>query len=65
MYYELMTVLNLLDVDGQKVKWRHCTAETLQDVYNCVASSSRNHHNIPQLVNDDQHPVVFYNCKEF
>ncbi|KAJ8307302.1 hypothetical protein KUTeg_015386 [Tegillarca granosa] len=48
-----------------QVKWRHCTAETRQDVYNCVASLSRNHHNIPQLANDDQQPVVFYNCKEF
>ncbi|KAJ8307490.1 hypothetical protein KUTeg_015574 [Tegillarca granosa] len=48
-----------------KVKWRHCTAETRQDVYNCVASLSRNDHNIPQLANDDQQPVVFYNCKEF
>ncbi|KAJ8310578.1 hypothetical protein KUTeg_012443 [Tegillarca granosa] len=38
--------------------------KTLQDVYNSVASSSRDHHNIPQLVNDDRHPEVFYNCKE-
>ncbi|KAJ8297607.1 hypothetical protein KUTeg_024138 [Tegillarca granosa] len=48
-----------------KVKWRHCTAETLQDVSNSVVASSRNGHNIPQLVNDDQHPVIFYKWKEF
>ncbi|KAJ8309819.1 hypothetical protein KUTeg_011684 [Tegillarca granosa] len=46
-------------------KWRHCTAETLQDVSYSVVASSRNGHNIPQLVNDDQHPVIFYNWKEF
>lgn len=72
-YFQLDSKAEFLNIEdstpwtnrNKEVKWRHCTAETRQDVYNCVASLSRNHHNIPQLANDDQQPVVFYNCKEF
>ena len=39
-----------------KVKWTHTSAEMADS----VTRSSRNDHNIPQLVDDDEKPVVFY-----
>ena len=48
-----------------KVKWRHtCTSvETLQEMTESVTRSSKNGHNIPQLV-DEKH-VVFYDWASF
>lgn len=48
-----------------KVKWRDSDAETMDDIARVVTSSSRNGHNIPQLVNDHQKPVVFYEWRNF
>jgi hypothetical protein len=46
------------------VKWRQYSAETLQDIAQYVTDSSRNNHNIPQLVQDEGCPVKFYeSCK--
>ena len=39
-----------------KVKWRNSTVETLDE----IASSVTNYHNVPQLVDDDQKPVNFF-----
>jgi hypothetical protein len=40
-------------------------AETLQDIAQFVTDSSRNNHNIPQLVQDEGCPVKFYDWKTF
>ncbi|XP_062615789.1 uncharacterized protein LOC134277475 [Saccostrea cucullata] len=48
-----------------KVKWRGTTAENLEEVAKSVAHSSRNNHNIPQLVEDPQYPVIFYDWSTF
>jgi len=48
-----------------QVKWRHYSAETLQDIAQSVTDSSRNNHNIPQLVQDEGCPVKFYDWKTF
>jgi hypothetical protein len=44
---------------------RHYSAETLQDIAQSVTDSSRNKHNIPQLVQDEGCPVKFYDWKTF
>ncbi|XP_062612925.1 ceramide synthase 6-like [Saccostrea cucullata] len=41
-----------------KVKWRGTTADNLEEVANSVAHSSRNNHNIPQLVEDPHTEVA-------
>uniref|UniRef100_A0A8W8JFQ8 Uncharacterized protein n=1 Tax=Magallana gigas TaxID=29159 RepID=A0A8W8JFQ8_MAGGI len=43
-----------------KVKWRHSTAETLDEVTEPVKRFSRNGRNIPQLINDTERHVSFY-----
>jgi hypothetical protein len=48
-----------------QVKWRHYSAETLHDIAQYVTDSSRNNHNIPQLVQDEGCPVKFYDWKAF
>ena len=48
-----------------QVKWQHYSAETLQDIAQSVTDSSRNNHNIPQLVHDEGCPVKFYDWKTF
>jgi len=48
-----------------EVRWRSSDAETLQDVANTVTRSSKNGHNIPQLVADPLRPVAFYKWREF
>lgn len=48
-----------------KLKWRNFTAETMNDVAESVRMSSRNGHNIPQLVNDPETPVIFYNWSSY
>lgn len=48
-----------------KMKWRHSTAETLDEVAESVRRSSRNGHNIPQLINDAERPVSFYDWTSF
>ena len=48
-----------------KVKWRHTSVETLQEMADSVTRSSKNGHNIPQLVDDDEKPVVFYDWASF
>lgn len=48
-----------------KMKWRHSTAETLDEVAESVRRSSRNGHNIPQLINDAERPVAFYDWASF
>ncbi|XP_053378951.1 uncharacterized protein LOC123554942 [Mercenaria mercenaria] len=48
-----------------KVRWRHSTAETLEDISKTVSDSSRGGHNIPQLVEDPTKPVVFYDWAKF
>ena len=47
------------------VKWRHYSAETLQDIAQYVTDSSRNNHNTQQLVQDDECPVKLYDWKTF
>ena len=44
-----------------KVKWRNSTVETLDE----IASSVTNHHNEPQLVDDDQKPVKFFDWSSY
>jgi hypothetical protein len=39
-----------------KVKWRHTSAETLKEMTGSVTRSSKNSHNIPQLIDDDEKP---------
>ena len=48
-----------------KMKWRHSTAETLEEVSSTVYSLSRNGHNIPQLVNDGDKSVQFYDWSSY
>ena len=48
-----------------KVKWRHTSVETLQEMADSVTRSSKNGHNIPQLVDDDEKPVRFYDWASF
>jgi hypothetical protein len=48
-----------------KVKWRSSTVETLAEVAESVTQSSRNSHNIPQLVDDPVNPVIFYDWKTY
>ncbi|KAJ8316113.1 hypothetical protein KUTeg_006127 [Tegillarca granosa] len=48
-----------------KVKWRMSTVETLEEVAESVTKSSRNGHNIPQLVGDAQRPVIFYDWSKY
>jgi hypothetical protein len=47
------------------VKWQHYSAETLQYIVQSVTDSSRNNHNIPQIVQDEGCPVKFYDWKTF
>ena len=48
-----------------KVKWRNSTVETLDEIATSVTNSSRNHHNVPQLVDDDQKPVKFFDWSSY
>ncbi|CAC5396523.1 unnamed protein product [Mytilus coruscus] len=48
-----------------KVKWRNSTAETMTDIADSVNKSSRNVHNISQLVKDMEKPVIFYDWKKY
>ncbi|XP_052819739.1 uncharacterized protein LOC128245579 isoform X1 [Mya arenaria] len=48
-----------------KVKWHCCNAENLQEIAHTVSASSKSGHNIPQLVNDPQQPVTYYNRNSF
>lgn len=48
-----------------KVRWRNSTVETLTEMAESVAASSRSNHNIPQLVDDPDCPVVFYDWASF
>ena len=41
-----------------KMKWRHSTAETFEEVAASVCRYSRNGHNISQLVQDKERPVI-------
>ncbi|CAC5415024.1 unnamed protein product [Mytilus coruscus] len=43
-----------------KLHWRNSAAETLSEVAETVTRSSRNGHNIPQVVGNIQDPVMFY-----
>lgn len=43
-----------------KLKWRNSNVETLTEVAESVHKSSKNGHNIPQIVQDQDKPVVFY-----
>ena len=48
-----------------KMKWRYITAETLPEISSSVSRSSRNGHNLPQLVQDSEKPVVFCNWSAY
>ena len=48
-----------------KMKWRHITAETLPEIFFSVSRSSRNGHNLPQLVQNSEKPVVFYSWSAY
>ena len=48
-----------------KCRWRNSNADTLQDIAQTVAHSSRGGHNIPQLTTDDTDPVTFSNWRLF
>ena len=43
-----------------KVKWKHSTVETLDEIAASLSKWTRNGHNIPQLVLDPDAPVLFY-----
>lgn len=43
-----------------KAKWRQCSAETMGQVASVVDRSSRNGHNIPQIVQDPDKLVLFF-----
>ena len=43
-----------------KVRWRGSTVETMTEMAESVSQSSRGGHNIPQLVDDQDSPVHFY-----
>ncbi|CAG2200673.1 unnamed protein product [Mytilus edulis] len=69
---ESQAMINLKDRDeivikqadkGSAVKWRHYSAETLQEIAKSVTDSSRNNHNIAQLVDDEDCPVKFFDWK--
>uniref|UniRef100_A0A8W8MKS9 Uncharacterized protein n=1 Tax=Magallana gigas TaxID=29159 RepID=A0A8W8MKS9_MAGGI len=48
-----------------KVKWRHSNVETLAEIAASVWKSSRNGHNVPQLVDDPVAPLFFYDWATF
>ncbi|OWF49852.1 uncharacterized protein LOC110451161 [Mizuhopecten yessoensis] len=48
-----------------KLRWRSSDVETLQEVALSVMKSSRNGHNIPQLVQDDDKPIKFTDWKTY
>lgn len=48
-----------------KVRSRNSTLETLTEMAESVAASSRSNHNIPQLVDDPDCLVVFYDWASF
>ncbi|OWF53928.1 hypothetical protein KP79_PYT00387 [Mizuhopecten yessoensis] len=48
-----------------KLRWRSSVVETLQEVALSVMKSSRNGHNIPQLVQDDDKPIKFTDWKTY
>lgn len=48
-----------------KLKWRNSRAESMNDIAETVQKSSKNGHNIPQLVDDQTKPVVFYDWKSY
>lgn len=48
-----------------KLKWRNSNVETLTEVAESVHKSSKNGHNIPQIVQDQDKPVVFYDWKTY
>ncbi|CAC5400107.1 unnamed protein product [Mytilus coruscus] len=48
-----------------KLHWRNSAAETLSEVAETVTRSSRNGHNIPQVVGNIQDPVMFYEWKPY
>lgn len=48
-----------------KSKWRHTSVETIDQIAECVHLSSKNRHNIPQLVEDSDKPVIFYDWASF
>ena len=48
-----------------KVRWRSSTVETMEEMAESVVASSRNSHNIPQLVDDPNSPVLFYDWSTF
>jgi hypothetical protein len=64
LFFVIIPTLSQLTYFFQ-VKWRHYSAETLQDIAQSVTDSSRNNHNIPQLVQDEECPVKFYDWKTF
>ena len=48
------------------MKWRHYSAETLQDIAQSVTHSSRNNYDISQLAKDEVgYPMKFYDWKTF
>nr|XP_034320612.1 uncharacterized protein LOC117687723 [Crassostrea gigas] len=48
-----------------KVKWRHSNVKTLAEIAASVLKSSRNGHNVPQLVDDPVAPLFFYDWATF
>lgn len=48
-----------------EIRWRISTVETLTAMADSIAASSRSNHDIPQLVDDPECPVVFYDWASF
>ena len=48
-----------------KVRWRGSTVETMTEMAESVSQSSRGGHNIPQLVDDQESPVHFYDWSSY
>lgn len=48
-----------------KCKWRNSTVDTLEEIAKTVTDSSRNGHNIPQLINDPDFPVQMFDWKSY
>ncbi|XP_033725205.1 uncharacterized protein LOC117315170 [Pecten maximus] len=68
-YYMMIAGHTKFDPDWHfgvwKLRWRSSNVETLEEVAKTVTHSSRNGHNIPQLVKDEDKPLIFRDWKSY
>jgi len=62
--YDLLQLISMENV-LQQLKFHSSTVETMEEIAASVSCSSRGGHNIPQLVEDPQKPVHFYDWQAF